>query len=126
MIFGPPKILFQRIFKFGMWFLLISLENSIVPCEGESEEPEAVFSPERKRTRGGICWRRPSRHLGKFDASMGRYTVGKCGPKRVCHRGSACLVRVGMKTKGWLGDRGRSRIVLERGKEGITWMGKPE
>ena len=26
-----------------------------------------------------------------------------------------------MKAKGWLGDRGRSRIVLERGKEGITW-----
>lgn len=25
-----------------------------------------------------------------------------------------------MKTKGWLGDRGRSRIVLDRGKEGIT------
>jgi hypothetical protein len=36
------------------------------------------------------------------------------------HRGLACLLRVEMKTKGWLGDRGRSRIVLERGKEGIT------
>jgi hypothetical protein len=29
-----------------------------------------------------------------------------------------------MKAKGWLGDRGRSRIVLERGKEGITLDGK--
>jgi hypothetical protein len=42
------------------------------------------------------------------------------------HRELACLIRVGMKTKGWLGDRGRSRIVLDRGKKGITWMGKPE
>jgi len=40
------------------------------------------------------------------------------------HRGLACLLRVGMKTKGWLGDRGRSRIVLKRGKEGITLDGK--
>nr|CBH36730.1 hypothetical protein BSM_02070 [uncultured archaeon] len=68
----------------------------------------------------GYAKRRPSCTLGKFNASMGWYTVRKCGPKRVCHRGSACLIRVGMKTKGWLGDRGRSRIVLERGKEGIT------
>jgi hypothetical protein len=68
----------------------------------------------------GYAKRRPSVHLGKFDASMGWYTVRKCGPKRVCHRGSACLIRVGMKTKGWLGDRGRSRIVLDGGKEGIT------
>ena len=30
------------------------------------------------------------------------------------HRGLACLVRAGMKTKGWLGDRGRARIVLNR------------
>ncbi|MGB7533832.1 MAG: hypothetical protein WA977_12810 [Halobacteriota archaeon] len=30
------------------------------------------------------------------------------------HSGLACLVKVGMKTKGWLGDRGRSRIVLNR------------
>jgi len=30
------------------------------------------------------------------------------------HRGLAGLFRVGMKTKGWLGDRGRSRIVLNR------------
>ena len=36
------------------------------------------------------------------------------------HRGLACLLRAGMKTKGWLGDRERSRIVLERGKDGIT------
>jgi hypothetical protein len=63
------------------------------------EEPEAVFSPKYKRTSGGICWRRSSCHLGKFDASMGWYTVRKCGPKRVCHRGSACLLRVGMIAK---------------------------
>ena len=61
----------------------------------------------------GYAKRRPSCTLGKFNASMGWYTVRKCGPKRVCHRGLACLIRVGMKTKGWLGDRGRSRIVLE-------------
>jgi hypothetical protein len=40
------------------------------------------------------------------------------------HRGLACLFRVGMKMNGWLGDRGRSCIVLERGKEGITLDGK--
>jgi len=43
------------------------------------------------------------------------------------HRGLACLLRVGMKTKGWLSDRGRSRIVLDRGNECITTRtGKPE
>jgi len=43
------------------------------------------------------------------------YTVNRCGPKTGdFHRGLACLFRVGMKTKGWLGDRGRSRIVLNR------------
>jgi hypothetical protein len=49
-------------------------------------------------------------------------------PQTGCyHRGLACLIRVGMKTNGWLGDRGRSRIVLDRGKEGITTRtGKPE
>lgn len=42
-------------------------------------------------------------------------TVCKRDPKTgYYHRGLACLVRVGMKTKGWLGDRGRSRIVLNR------------
>ncbi len=30
------------------------------------------------------------------------------------HRGLACLIRVGMKTKGWLSDRGRSRTLLNR------------
>ena len=70
----------------------------------------------------GYAKRQPSRHLGKFDASMGTglpYVIAapKTGDS---HRGLACLFRVGMKTKGWLGDRGRSRIVLERGKEGIT------
>jgi hypothetical protein len=30
-LFGSPRILFQRILKCGKWFLLISLENSIVP-----------------------------------------------------------------------------------------------
>ncbi|MBA7543528.1 hypothetical protein ES705_35859 [subsurface metagenome] len=39
------------------------------------------------------------------------YGDGKTG---YYHRELACLVRVGMKTKGWLGDRGRSRIVLNR------------
>ncbi len=53
----------------------------------------------------GCAKRRPSRHLGKFDASMG-------GENGNSHRGLACLIRVGMKTNGWLGDRGRSRIVL--------------
>jgi hypothetical protein len=62
----------------------------------------------------GYAKRRPSSTLGKFDASMGTYK------RKNYHRGLACLIRVGMKTKGWLGDRGRSRIVLERGKEGIT------
>jgi hypothetical protein len=57
---------------------------------------------------------------GKFDVSMGMKTGDY-------HRELACLIRVGMKTKGWLGDRGRSRIVLDRGKEGITTRtGKPE
>jgi hypothetical protein len=53
----------------------------------------------------GYAKRRPSLHLGKFNASMG-------GENGNPHKGLACLVRVGMKTKGWLGDRGRSRIVL--------------
>ncbi len=53
----------------------------------------------------GCAKRRPSLHLWEFDASMG----GKNGNP---HRGLACLIRVGMKTNGWLGDRGRSRIVL--------------
>jgi hypothetical protein len=52
------------------------------------------------------------------------YGDGKTG---YYHRGLVCLIRVRMKTKGWLGDRGRSRIVLDRGKEGITTRtGKPE
>jgi hypothetical protein len=60
--------------------------------------------------------------LGKFDASMGMdlsyvIAVPKTGDS---HRGLACLLRDGMKAKGWLGDRGRSRIVLDRGKDGIT------
>ena len=33
MLFGSPRILFQRILKFGKRFLFISLENSIVPNE---------------------------------------------------------------------------------------------
>jgi hypothetical protein len=53
----------------------------------------------------GCAKQRPSFHLGKFDASMG-------GENGNSHRGLACLIRVGMKTNGWLGDRGRSRIVL--------------
>jgi len=70
----------------------------------------------------GYAKRRPSSTWGKFDASVGTdlpYVIAatKTGDS---HRGLACLLRVGMKTKGWLGDRGRSRIVLERGKEGIT------
>jgi len=45
----------------------------------------------------------------------GGYTVNKRGPKTGnYHSGLACLFKVGMKTKGWLGDRGRSRIVLNR------------
>jgi len=53
----------------------------------------------------GYAKRRPSSTLGKFDAVME-------GENGNLHRGLACLLRVGMKTKGWLGDRGRSRIVL--------------
>jgi hypothetical protein len=55
----------------------------------------------------GYAKRRPSLYQGKFDVSMGIKTGDY-------HRGLACLIRVGMKTKGWLGDRGRSRIVLNR------------
>jgi hypothetical protein len=63
----------------------------------------------------GYAKRRPSSTLGKFDASMGTglpYVIAapKTGDS---HRGLACLLRVGMKAKGWLSDRGRSRIVLE-------------
>ncbi|RCV65133.1 hypothetical protein C5S53_05340 [Methanophagales archaeon] len=70
----------------------------------------------------GYAMRRPSSTLGKFDATMGTglpYVIAapKTGDS---HRGLACLLRVGMKAKGRLGDRGRSRIVLDRGKEGIT------
>jgi len=32
MLFGSPRILFQRILKIGKRFLFISLENSIVPA----------------------------------------------------------------------------------------------
>jgi hypothetical protein len=76
----------------------------------------------------GYAKRRPSSTLGKFDASMGMDLpyVNAAPQTGNYHRGLACLFRVGMKMNGWLGDRGRSRIVLERGKEGITWMGKPE
>jgi hypothetical protein len=38
-------------------------------------------------------------YLEKFNASMDWLTVWKRYPKRVCHRGSACLVRVGMTAK---------------------------
>jgi hypothetical protein len=48
---------------------------------------------------------------------VGMKTKGWLGDRG---RGLACLLRVGMKTKGWLGDRGSSRIVLDRGKEGLT------
>ncbi|KAF5426881.1 hypothetical protein C5S39_14335 [Candidatus Methanophagaceae archaeon] len=33
MLFGSPRIIFQRNLKIGKRFLLISLENSIVPCD---------------------------------------------------------------------------------------------
>jgi len=44
MIFGSPRILFQRILKFGMRFLLISLENSIVPTVIISGKSNASIS----------------------------------------------------------------------------------
>lgn len=42
------------------------------------------------------------------------YGNGLCGSKREYHRGLTCLIRVGMKMNGWLGDRGGSRTVLNR------------
>ncbi|KAF5417675.1 MAG: hypothetical protein C5S38_01245 [Candidatus Methanophagaceae archaeon] len=54
----------------------------------------------------------PPATWGNSKPLWGWFTVCKRGPKRENHRGLACLIRVGMKTKGWLVDRGRSRIVL--------------
>ena len=53
----------------------------------------------------GCAKRRPSDFLGKFYAPMGVDLpyVNAAPQTGDYHRGLACLLRAGMKTKGWLG-----------------------
>nr|AAU82197.1 hypothetical protein GZ11H11_4 [uncultured archaeon GZfos11H11] len=42
-LFGSPKILFQKIFGCGKWFIPISLKKSIVPLSDSLPSPGPVM-----------------------------------------------------------------------------------
>jgi hypothetical protein len=119
----PATFLSKRKLEQRNWFL-IKLFSKKFYAEANSGRVSHVSANLKSLRRSlarsasepvvGYAKRRPSSTLGKFDATMMTEYRMNCGLKRVCHRGFACLIRVGMKTKGWLGDRGRSRIVLNR------------
>ena len=104
-----PPVLFTRIgaeADSGRVSLARGNLKSLRRYSARSEsEPEVGYANDDPPPHGGSSmplWRRT-------------YRMQMRTPQTGCyHRGLACLVKVGMKTNGWLGDRGRSRIVLNR------------
>jgi hypothetical protein len=113
----PRKLISQKVKIPPALFTRIGAEaNSgrVSLARGNLKSLRRSLARSKSEPEVGCAKRRPSCHLGKFNASMMTEYRMKCGLKRVCHRGLACLIRVGMKAKGWLVDRGRSLTVLIR------------
>jgi hypothetical protein len=104
----PRNLIRQRVKIPPVLFTSIGAEaNSgrVSLARGNLKSLRRSSARSKSEPEGGYAKRRPSCHLGEFNASMG-------GENGNSHRGLACLIRVGVKTKWWLGDQGWPRIVL--------------